>query len=438
MLVVQLAFLGAPWESQVRAASQPSPGSALQTPPWASVDAPPAAALRSDTVTTAVDQESYKLDSGDKIRVHIYQREDLSGEFLVDTRGTITLPVLGAFKAAGKDEGQLGGEISRAAQKALVRSFDVVVDVSERRPIYIVGFVEKPGVYPFALRMTVVHGLSMAGGPYRPKEPTGRGTVISAALNRIQSDTDARKLVIVRLTRLEAEPDERPFTDAPRDLMQLTGEVEARDLTTREQRLQASEAEVRMQTLDTNMRARDNARQELEDLRLKIAQIDIQLKLNQTQKIALKTLVLKGFVRTTQVASIDASNANFTINRLEVLANVSRATRTLDDLTAEVKAKDLSRRRDLLAEIAALTHQGEALKASLRTARNAIDLTKGLDPFQAVSSGQAPLLYSIMRRTPKGFVTFAADDVTPLLPGDVLRVGVKQLENDRRIVIGSN
>ncbi len=461
LLVLQLAAIGLPSLGAVQAADQPAHGTTMATarletsrPPVASPQLPmptvksdPIPAPSPFTVTNtpvtptpplaADDPGRYLLDAGDKIRIRIYQREDLSGDYLIDTRGAITLPVLGAFKAAGRDEEQLRADISQAAQKSMVRNFDVVVDVAERRPIYIVGFVEKPGVYPFALRMTVVHAVSMAGGPYRPTAGT-RGTEFATTINRIQSDTENLKLVTVRLARLEAERDQRPFSEMPDDLVALAGEVEARDLMTREQRLQASEAEVRVQLLDANKRAREHAKAELEDLHLKIAQIDNQLKLNQTQKTALKTLVSKGFVRTTQVAAIETTDATFSINRLEVLASISRATRTLDDLAADAKTKELARWRELMNEINSLAHQKDALKASVRTARNSVGLTKGQDPFKVSMAGQELLVYSVMRRTPKGYVTFPVDDVTPLQPGDVLKVATLRPEDAKPMVTGSN
>jgi hypothetical protein len=142
-------------------------------------------------------------------------------------------------------------------------------------------------------------------------------------------------------------------------------------------------------------------------------------------------------VRTTQVAAIDTTDATFTINRLEALANVTRATRTLDDLTASATSKELSHRRDLMAEVATLTHQRDALLSALKNGRNSLGLTKGQDPFQAAAEGHETLTFSIMRRSAKGYATFEADDVTPLLPGDVLRVAVRQLNANQAVATQS-
>jgi protein involved in polysaccharide export with SLBB domain len=454
LLALQLTAIGIPSLGAVQAADEPAHGTTIDAskpqtaaqqlpalkPTVTTSGTPPAMPVQVAAVALAPPPEDigrYLLDAGDKVKIRIYQREDLSGDYLVDNRGAVTLPVLGSFKAAGRDEEQLRADISQAAQKSMVHNTDVVVDVAERRPIYIVGFVDRPGVYPFALRMTVVHAISMAGGPYRPKSGTG-DTELATILNRVQDDTEKLKLVTVRLARLESERDQRPFTDMPSDLVDLAGELEARDLLSREQRLQASEGEVRAQLLETNKSAREHAKAELDDLRLKVQQIDNQLKLNQTQKTALKTLIAKGFVRTTQVAAIDTTDATFSINRLEALASISRATRTLEELSSDSKAKELARKRELANEIGAMAHQKEALKASLGSERSAAGLTKGQDPYRASTAGQEQLVYSVLRRSAKGLVSLPVDDITPLFPGDVLKVAATRLEDTKPIVTGSN
>ena len=363
----------------------------------------------------------YLLDSGDKIKVRIYQRDDLSGDFLVGTRGTIALPLLGTFRVAGLDEDQVRTAISEAARKVMERSVDVVVDVTERRPIYIVGYVERPGVYPFALGMTVVHALSMSGGAYRP-QAANRILDFSKELTQVQTDTDTLKRNIVRLARLQAERDAKPFTAVPPELSVLTGAAEARDLFEREQRLQASETEARQNQIDASRRSRDYAKQELEDLRQKVAQIDNQLKLNQTRKSALKTLISKGFTRTLQVTDAETNDATLTLGKLDILATITHATRTYEDLKSEASTKELSRKQELDTQINVLTTQIESIKKS----RQITDATVRQNAPGADYNGETQLNFSLMRRSATGYVNIPATDVTSLLPGDVLRVALQQ------------
>ncbi len=410
VLISQLACLAATVSGPVMAA-----GETIQVVANSSKPSDPAAV---SITSTGVGR--YLLDSGDKIKVRVYQRDDLSGDFLVGTQGTISLPLLGTFRVAGLDEDQVRTSISDAARKVMERSVDVVVDVAERRPVYIVGYVERPGVYPFALGMTVVHALSMSGGAYRPQS-ANRILDFSKELTQVQTDTETLKRNVVRLARLRAELDGKTFDDIPPELTVLAGAAEARDLVAREQRLQVSETETRKNQLAAGRQSRDLAKQELEDLRQKVAQIDNQLKLNQTRKSALKTLISKGFTRTIQVTDAESNDATLTLGKLDILANISHATRTYEDLKSDASTKELSRKQDLEAQINILSVQNDAITKS----RQIADLTVRQNAPQADYNGDTHLNYSVMRRTAKGFVTVEATDITALLPGDVLRVALQ-------------
>ncbi len=410
VLVSQLACVVATLSGPVLAASETIQVVASPTKP----------ADASSVSVSSTGVGRYLLDSGDKIKVRIYQRDDLSGDFLVGTQGTISLPLLGTFRVAGLDEDQVRGAISEAARKVMERSVDVVVDVAERRPVYIVGYVERPGVYPFALGMTVVHGLSMAGGAYRPAA-ANRILDFGRELSQVQTDTETLKRNVVRLARLRAELEGRPFADVPPELTVLTGAAEAHDLVDRERRLQASEFETRQSQQFASKQSRDLAKQELEDLRQKVAQIDNQLRLNQTRKSALKTLVSKGFTRTLQVTDAETNDATLTLGKLDILANISHATRTYEELKSDAATKESSRRQELETLINVLTVQNEAIKR----ARQVADQTLRQNAPLADYNGETRLNYSLMRRTAKGFVTIDATDVTALLPGDVLRVALQ-------------
>ncbi len=43
----------------------------------------------------------YRLGSGDKVHVTVYDQADLSGDFQVDATGVIRLPLIGQIKAGG-------------------------------------------------------------------------------------------------------------------------------------------------------------------------------------------------------------------------------------------------------------------------------------------------------------------------------------------------
>ena len=119
-------------------------------------------------------QESaaYDLGPGDEVRVITVGEDQLSGDFHVGDSGNIALPMLGPVKAAGLTPNQLSDEIATEAKtRSILRDPSVSVEVTNYRPIFVLGEVNKPGQYAYQPGMTVLTAVSVAGGfTYRAVE----------------------------------------------------------------------------------------------------------------------------------------------------------------------------------------------------------------------------------------------------------------------------
>jgi polysaccharide export outer membrane protein len=105
----------------------------------------------------------YRLDSGDKVRVIVYREQTLSTEYTVGSNGTIAFPMIGNIKARSRTVQELQAEITEGLKRVLVEP-SVSVEVSEYRPIFVLGEVGKPGQYPYQTRLNVLTAVAMAGG----------------------------------------------------------------------------------------------------------------------------------------------------------------------------------------------------------------------------------------------------------------------------------
>ena len=65
-------------------------------------------------VVNASRTSDYRLGTGDKVRVTVYDETDLSGEFEVDATGYVRLPLIGQVNAGGATAYQLEGAIEQA------------------------------------------------------------------------------------------------------------------------------------------------------------------------------------------------------------------------------------------------------------------------------------------------------------------------------------
>ncbi len=107
----------------------------------------------------------YRLGAGDRIRIITFGEEQISGEFRVDDRGNIALPLLGMLRAAGQTPEELDQTIAgRLKRKNLLRNPSVSVEVVAYRPIYVLGEVARPGEYPYKPGMTMLTTVAVAGG----------------------------------------------------------------------------------------------------------------------------------------------------------------------------------------------------------------------------------------------------------------------------------
>lgn len=133
--------------------------SAQSTPPLpASETKAPAAAEREASL------EAYRLDTGDKLRVIVYDEPTLSGEFQVSAEGTLSLPLIGNVPAAGKTPIDVEREITARLADGYIRQPRVSAEVLTYRPFYILGEVRTPGKYPYANDLTVMNAIATAEG----------------------------------------------------------------------------------------------------------------------------------------------------------------------------------------------------------------------------------------------------------------------------------
>jgi polysaccharide export outer membrane protein len=105
----------------------------------------------------------YRLGPADQVRITVFNEPGLTGQFVVGSQGAISYPLVGSIQASGLTV----EEFSRALQTALsayLRQPSVSVEVTNYRPFFILGEVQRPGTYPYSARLTVLNAVATAGG----------------------------------------------------------------------------------------------------------------------------------------------------------------------------------------------------------------------------------------------------------------------------------
>lgn len=113
----------------------------------------------------------YVLGPSDQIRVITYNEPQLTNTFTVGDQGTIAFPLIGTVHAAGMAANDIASTISTAlVQKKLLSDPSVSVEITQYRPIFVLGEVSHPGQYPYQPGMTMLSGVALAGGIHLPRD----------------------------------------------------------------------------------------------------------------------------------------------------------------------------------------------------------------------------------------------------------------------------
>lgn len=116
----------------------------------------------------AVLNQPYLLDSGDRVRIIVYEQPDLTNSYNVDQAGYIAFPLVGAVPARGLTAKQIEKQLAVKLRQGFLRDPDVSVEVEQYRPIFVMGEVGAPGQYAYVPSMTVQKAVAVAGG-YTPR-----------------------------------------------------------------------------------------------------------------------------------------------------------------------------------------------------------------------------------------------------------------------------
>lgn len=117
----------------------------------------------SDQVADRVVGE-YRLGAADQIRITVFGEPELSGEYVLDGEGAVSLPLIGEVSALDLTIREFEAAIAERYSDGYLRSPRINADVMNYRPFYILGEVRQPGEYPYTSGLTVLNAVATAGG----------------------------------------------------------------------------------------------------------------------------------------------------------------------------------------------------------------------------------------------------------------------------------
>jgi len=107
----------------------------------------------------------YKLLAGDKIQVSVWKEIDLQRVVIIRPDGKFSFPLTGEVQAAGRSADDIRVDIEARLRKYIPEPVVTVTveDVGGSR-VYVIGQVNKPGVFAMNPRVNVLQALTLAAG----------------------------------------------------------------------------------------------------------------------------------------------------------------------------------------------------------------------------------------------------------------------------------
>ena len=156
--------------------------------------------------------DEYLINVQDTVNVTVWENADLTGKFVVQPDGAITLPLVGRIKAAGLSVRGFEAQLTRALADGFLIEPRVAVTLDQQRGsrIFIFGAVSSPGAYALPDGQTLIEALVRAGYAtasqvvvVRPKRPSagptlpenaGDAEVIRVNLKELEKDVEQGSL----------------------------------------------------------------------------------------------------------------------------------------------------------------------------------------------------------------------------------------------------
>jgi protein involved in polysaccharide export with SLBB domain len=375
---------------------------------------------------TAFAQEfTYGVAPGDEVRVTVFREPDMSGLFRVDDSGVLSVPGIGNVNAAGRTIVDLRKALVQALEAKHFANPDVVVQMVQYAPVFVVGDVRNPGRYNFTPGMTVLQLVAIAGGFAAHTAVSSDSLLLLREQSRYREElTVAREryaALAVKRARLLAERELRNEFEAPQSLETHVGRERVDQIVTAETnllRIRIDEPTTRSALL---RQQRTEIESEVEALEAQLISVR-QLKITVDAELkALKQLRQQGIVANARVMELERLAVDTDLRINSTLASISQTQqdRTSVDLQLQrIGEETRVRTAESLAETETeMAVQGRRMAAGAEF----LALIEGDSPAHR-NSGQASVDRAFIMARAGRDETEIVKGVAPVRPGDILTV----------------
>jgi protein involved in polysaccharide export with SLBB domain len=372
------------------------------------------------------EQTELVLAPGDNLKFDILDDQKDPVDLPIGTDGQIQAPLLGAVPVAGHTIAEALKQVEeRYRKQQIFVTPRISLSVGTYRPVFVLGDVRNPGIYPFQPELTVEKALGLAGG-----QSIGSGSENPIALElRLRAALDVSATSIAKsaltLARLEAQrqghadilpeniPSEaQPYLHGP--VANAFREVELDILKS-----DAQTFETKRRMLIEGIAEAENGHKNLEQLSIKTGE---SLRFSREELARAKALHEKGIKTLNDVSNVSRQLMLEEARELQVLTTLSEAKRGLLNLKRQIVEIDEARQMKLLADTRLERSNLANALAERRSSEQQLALLSGhtMDAFRTMR--ELVLDFAIRRGSGSNIRDIDATSTTSIMPGDVLMI----------------
>lgn len=382
-------------------------------------------------------EADYHVGPQDKLRVKVsewrpatrelFEWAAVSGEFTINSTGVLSMPVVGTIAVENLTTAQISELISRRLKEAagLVTAPAAAVEVSQYRPVYVVGGVERPGEYAYRPGMSALQAVSIAGGFYRVESSLGRferETIV--AEGEIKVNETQLIALLLRRDRMLAESRRASTISFSDDAMRYGERRQIEQGMAEERALFLSRQQAVKSQIDGLMQARTLLEDEIKTLTAKGLSLQKQTDLVRRELDNINTLMSKGLAVSPRQLAVEQNLAQLESQTLDhVLAmararqEIARTDRNMADLQSQRETEVNRDLRDTQTQLKQTFDRIGSLKLLVRESSLVAPRAQAQQVREAMR-----ISFSILRRQDGTLREQPAEETSMILPGDIVKI----------------
>lgn len=371
----------------------------------------------------------YRLSEGDVLTFDFLDDDEIPVTLTVTPDGDVQFPLIGDVHVDGLTLADAVKHLRSEFQtREILKNPKISLNVASFRPIYVLGEVKNPGSFSYVPGSTVRQAIGLAGGAQTTTTNPGDRVVARA---RLRGEMDGAQSEIVHeaiyAARLIAQLEGRAVVDlkdVPEASKPFLEDISAKSVIEIEQKILDTDRANTKAQIDILTQGISEAEQGLEILgNMKVQQEEVVV-MNQHDLDRVNTLRKRELNTESDVSRAKVNASNEKARLLEIVAEMSRSRRELGSLRLELSKLKAGRTQDILEKLQERELAVNKLLATRKSSEEQFFLMAVVAAEEA-KKGTISFTYEIRRNGKDGSPkSTLADLLTPVLPGDVIYVGI--------------